>query len=264
MRGTAKSPRPLSYKSPKVNRYLSSIPLFIMSFFSQPGWTTGVFLGTKYRYFTHKSSRNNSKPTLLLLHGFPSGPLTFRKMVPLLQAKGYNFIIPEMLGYGETDSPRDHKAYGRKKIVGELRAILDKENVRRAVVFGHDHGAPFQRSLLVSSTHCLFRSAHCLHFRASLPRTQCGSCHVRLSVSYELHGVLNLFLRGSVSYWPTNPSGIDIQQVHAHNVPVIGYENWGYWELFLRPDVHRFIEAHVCYSQFSCVRTLTDSRRTVD
>ncbi|OJA18024.1 hypothetical protein AZE42_07036 [Rhizopogon vesiculosus] len=46
-----------------------------------------------------------------------------------------------MLGYGETDMPRDSSAYSTKNICNDISALLDFLDISKAVVIGHDWGA---------------------------------------------------------------------------------------------------------------------------
>src|ERR1700709_843438 len=43
-----------------------------------------------------------SRPCLLLLHGFPQLAYSWRKVMPTLAAAGYHVIAPEQRGYGRT------------------------------------------------------------------------------------------------------------------------------------------------------------------
>ncbi|THV08242.1 epoxide hydrolase [Dendrothele bispora CBS 962.96] len=76
-------------------------------------------------------------PTLLCVHGFPDcwyqiGPWT---------RKGFRVVVPNMLGYGDTDRPQHPSEYSTKKLCADLAALLDFVGVQRAVVIGHDWGA---------------------------------------------------------------------------------------------------------------------------
>jgi len=132
-------------------------------------------------------------------------------VLPLLVEKGYGAIVPELLGYGGTDKPTDLKAYSRKKSVDDLAAILDKEGVSKVVVFGHDHG-----------------SAIAARFVQWYPSR---------SIALVL---------AAVPYAPPGPTGMDVDAVHAALLPLIKYENFGYWHFFIKnPEAAKIIEAHL-------------------
>lgn len=46
---------------------------------------------------------------------------------------GYRVVVPDKLGYGGTDKPRDEAEYTAKKICADLAALLDLLQVSKAV-----------------------------------------------------------------------------------------------------------------------------------
>src|SRR6185437_9595813 len=46
----------------------------------------------------------HDRPTVLLLHGFPSSSHMFRNLIPILADK-YHVIAPDFPGYGESSAP---------------------------------------------------------------------------------------------------------------------------------------------------------------
>ncbi|GAB1519876.1 hypothetical protein RhiTH_002947 [Rhizoctonia solani] len=55
--------------------------------------------------------------------------------------QGWRVIVPDKLGYGGTDQPRDIRNYTTKSICADLAALLDLLGVRRVILVGHDWGA---------------------------------------------------------------------------------------------------------------------------
>ncbi|KAF8709508.1 Ndr family, partial [Rhizoctonia solani] len=55
--------------------------------------------------------------------------------------QGWRVIVPDKLGYGETDQPRDIRNYTTKSICADLAALLDLLGVQRVILVGHDWGA---------------------------------------------------------------------------------------------------------------------------
>ncbi|KAH9943616.1 Alpha/Beta hydrolase protein [Amylocystis lapponica] len=95
--------------------------------------------GFKYSYFA--SASRSSKPTILLLHGFPMTSRDWRKQVPVLQEAGYGIIAPDCLGYGGTDKPTDPTKYKYSEMAADLVDILDAEKADKVVVIGYDWGS---------------------------------------------------------------------------------------------------------------------------
>ena len=52
----------------------------------------------------YREAGDPSKPTILLLHGFPSSSVQFRELMPELM-DDYHLIAPDMPGFGQTDAP---------------------------------------------------------------------------------------------------------------------------------------------------------------
>lgn len=95
-----------------------------------------VSRGLKYHYYF--SPADAGKPTLLLIHGFPSLSLDWHHQITYFKAKGYGLVAPDMLGYGDTDKPEDYKAYVHTLITRDLMDILDHEKVANVIAIGHD------------------------------------------------------------------------------------------------------------------------------
>jgi len=80
-------------------------------------------------------------PTLLLVHGFPDYWYGWRHQILPWAAKGWRVVVPDMLGYGGTDQPKDIQAYSTKALCADLAALLDLLGVRHVILVGHDWGA---------------------------------------------------------------------------------------------------------------------------
>lgn len=93
--------------------------------------------GTTYGYVA-SAPTGPDKPTFLLLHGYPSSSYDWRHQIASLSASGFGVIAPDLLGYGDTDSPSDAGAYRMKSMAGHMAEILDNEGVSRCVAVSHD------------------------------------------------------------------------------------------------------------------------------
>jgi pimeloyl-ACP methyl ester carboxylesterase len=81
-------------------------------------------------------------PLVLLLHGFPELWYSWRHQLPALAEAGYHAVAPDVRGYGHTDAPQAIESYSMLNLVGDAVGVLDALGVERAVVVGHDWGAP--------------------------------------------------------------------------------------------------------------------------
>ncbi|ETW76561.1 epoxide hydrolase [Heterobasidion irregulare TC 32-1] len=95
--------------------------------------------GFTYNYF--RVSAEAGKPTLVLLHGFPSSSWDWHYQVDFFKPRGYGLVVPDMLGYAGTDKPTDAKFYIGSGLAQDIVDILDKEDVQKSVLIGHDWGS---------------------------------------------------------------------------------------------------------------------------
>lgn len=80
-------------------------------------------------------------PAVVLLHGWPDTAELWRHQVPVLESNGFRVIAPDLRGFGRSDRPKEPSAYALSHVVGDVVQILDRLEVERAHVVGHDWGA---------------------------------------------------------------------------------------------------------------------------
>jgi pimeloyl-ACP methyl ester carboxylesterase len=78
---------------------------------------------------------------VLLLHGFPEHPFSWRNQVDPIAAAGFRVIVPSQRGFGGTDAPPGPDGYNQRNLVADLTGLLDALGIDRAVWFGHDWGS---------------------------------------------------------------------------------------------------------------------------
>ena len=93
--------------------------------------------GTTYGY-VHVAPSDISRPTFLLLHGYPSSSYDWRHQIQALQESGFGIVAPDLLGYGDTEMPADVKKYRMKTMAGHMIELLDIEKVQQCIAVGHD------------------------------------------------------------------------------------------------------------------------------
>ncbi|MGD0116398.1 MAG: alpha/beta hydrolase [Dehalococcoidia bacterium] len=81
-------------------------------------------------------------PLVLLLHGFPELWYSWRHQLPALADAGYHVVAPDVRGYGRTDAPEPVESYSMRNLAADAVGVLDALSAERAVVVGHDWGAP--------------------------------------------------------------------------------------------------------------------------
>src|SRR5271165_2563276 len=81
-------------------------------------------------------------PLVILCHGFPESWYSWRHQLQALAEAGYHAVAPDMRGYGQTDRPEEIEKYSLFHLVGDVVGVLDALGADKAVVAGHDWGAP--------------------------------------------------------------------------------------------------------------------------
>jgi pimeloyl-ACP methyl ester carboxylesterase len=83
-----------------------------------------------------------TRPTIVLLHGFPSSSHMFRGLIPLL-APHYHVIAADMPGFGYSDQPSpDRFQYTFDNIATVMDQFLGSVGVTRYSIYIQDYGAP--------------------------------------------------------------------------------------------------------------------------
>lgn len=95
--------------------------------------------GVKIAY---REAGDPARPTVLLLHGFPTSSHMFRNLIPEL-AKRYHVIAPDYPGFGASGMPAADKfEYSFANIARMMTQLLDRKKVDRYAVYLMDYGAP--------------------------------------------------------------------------------------------------------------------------
>lgn len=89
----------------------------------------------------HISDQGKGDQVVFMLHGMPDTSELWRHQADTLVKAGFRVIVPDMLGYGQTDMPREHARYDGEHIITDLVLMLDELGLQGADVVGHDWGA---------------------------------------------------------------------------------------------------------------------------
>lgn len=79
-------------------------------------------------------------PPVLLMHGEPSWSYLYRKFVPLLVAKGYRVIAPDLIGFGKSDKPAARTDYTYERHVAWMSDWLTALDADDITLFCQDWG----------------------------------------------------------------------------------------------------------------------------
>ena len=85
--------------------------------------------------------RDGGRLPILCVHGFPEIAASWRFQLAYFAQAGYRIAAMDVRGYGDSDAPRDVEAYRMEAICEDVAAVIDALG-GRAILFGHDWGAP--------------------------------------------------------------------------------------------------------------------------
>lgn len=90
----------------------------------------------------YRRAGDPTKPTLLLLHGFPSSSHMFRDLIPMLADRFY-LIAPDIPGFGQSDSPSRAKfSYTFENLANVIARFIEILGIERFALYAFDIGAP--------------------------------------------------------------------------------------------------------------------------
>ena len=90
----------------------------------------------------YREAGDPSRPTVLLLHGFPTSSHMFRNLIPVL-AERYHVLAPDYPGFGASSMPPAAEFdYSFANLARLMTVFLDRKDVDRYAVYLMDYGAP--------------------------------------------------------------------------------------------------------------------------
>ena len=90
----------------------------------------------------YREAGNPERPTILLLHGFPTSSHMFRNLIPAL-ADRYHLVAPDYPGYGFSSMPSvDEFDYSFDNIARIISKFTDEIGIDRFSLYLMDYGAP--------------------------------------------------------------------------------------------------------------------------
>jgi pimeloyl-ACP methyl ester carboxylesterase len=90
----------------------------------------------------YREAGDPTKPTLLLLHGFPTSSHMFRDLIPLL-ADRFHLVAPDLPGFGLSALPaRDQFAYTFENLAKVIDRFTEIIGLDRFAIYIFDYGAP--------------------------------------------------------------------------------------------------------------------------
>lgn len=83
-----------------------------------------------------------SGPLILCIHGWPELWISWRHQMEHFSQLGFTVAAMDVRGYGGSSKPKEISAYTLTELCADAAAVIDALGGGRAIVFGHDWGAP--------------------------------------------------------------------------------------------------------------------------
>jgi pimeloyl-ACP methyl ester carboxylesterase len=85
---------------------------------------------------------SGSGPLIVCVHGFPELWYSWRHQIAHFVARGFRVAALNVRGYGKSSRPHEIGAYTLRNIASDVAAVIDYLSEGKAILFGHDWGAP--------------------------------------------------------------------------------------------------------------------------
>ncbi len=77
----------------------------------------------------------------LCLHGFPESRFSWRAQLPVLAARGFLAVAPDLRGYAHSSRPANVADYALPHLIADAAAIFEAFGAKRRILIAHDWGA---------------------------------------------------------------------------------------------------------------------------
>jgi pimeloyl-ACP methyl ester carboxylesterase len=81
-------------------------------------------------------------PLIVCVHGFPELWYSWRHQIEHFSARGYKVAALDVRGYGASSRPHPIADYTMRELTSDVAAVVDHLGGGKAILFGHDWGAP--------------------------------------------------------------------------------------------------------------------------
>jgi len=90
----------------------------------------------------YREAGDRNKPTVLLLHGFPSSSHMYRELISDL-SKDFYLLAPDYPGFGQSSSPSPSAFdYTFENLTLTISKFIDALELKKLILYMHDYGGP--------------------------------------------------------------------------------------------------------------------------
>ena len=97
----------------------------------------------RFKMLYKKISNNAETPLLFFIHGVGGCTKIWQKQISYFIEKGYEIVIPDLLGHGKSTKDNDEKSYLFENLAKDILFVFDKYKKNKNVVIGHSYGCSF-------------------------------------------------------------------------------------------------------------------------
>lgn len=94
---------------------------------------------------------------IVLLHGEPTWGFLYRRMIPSLVADGHRTLVPDLIGFGRSDKPREQSDHTYLRHVEWVTAWIEALDLREITLFVQDWGSLIGLRIAVEQSHRVSR-----------------------------------------------------------------------------------------------------------
>ncbi|MBL0079853.1 MAG: alpha/beta hydrolase [Bacteroidetes bacterium] len=103
-----------------------------------------IIVGDHHVFYIFK---NNNKPTIAFLHGYPSSSYDFHKILPLFE-NNFSYIVHDHIGFGFSDKP-NHYSYSLIEQADKAIQLWQKLGIQDVHLVAHDYGTSVANEIIV-------------------------------------------------------------------------------------------------------------------
>jgi len=108
----------------------------------------GIF---EFPFQSHYLTINNRKihyldegrgPVIWMMHGMPMWSYVYRKLIPPLVDAGFRCFVPDLMGFGLSDKPKDEKEHSLINHIAMMTELIEQLELKNITIVGQDWGGP--------------------------------------------------------------------------------------------------------------------------